>query len=150
MKQIFTDIKNQIATITQVKDIQEDWGQLQYDQPPVKFPCALVDIQSINYSQMGNLAQSAEALLSVTIADDKIVNRKSADDFATIELMEQVNDTLHGYAPTACSRLIRQRIERVNIPGTIRIYTIVYQFTFATAPQLNKTTKVNNVSINTK
>lgn len=59
MKNIFLDIQNKLSNITELKYIDKNWGQLLYEQPPVKFPCALLDIANVNYTQLGQLAQTA-------------------------------------------------------------------------------------------
>lgn len=148
MKEILQDIKQRLATVAKLKEIAEDWGQLQYDQPPVAFPCALIDVQSVNYSQLGNLAQAAEGTLTISVADDKLVARKASEDFATLELVEAVNDAIHGYSAGNYSRMIRVKVQRANMPGTIRIYSIVYLFAFQTQPKTMQTATVNRVVIN--
>ncbi|MDD4395680.1 MAG: hypothetical protein PHQ33_07330, partial [Bacteroidales bacterium] len=74
MKQIFLDIQTKLSGITELKHIDKNWGQLQYEQPPVKFPCALLDIANVNYSQMGKLAQLAEGDIEITVANLRLTN----------------------------------------------------------------------------
>ena len=51
MKQIFLSIQNRLAEIEELSYIDKDWGQLQYEQPPVQWPCALIDVANIDYTQ---------------------------------------------------------------------------------------------------
>ena len=44
MKQIFLAIQQQLLTVPALKHIDKNWNQLNYEQPPVRWPCALIDI----------------------------------------------------------------------------------------------------------
>ncbi len=44
MKQYITALRNQLATIASLKHIDTDWGQLNLEQPPVQYPCALLTV----------------------------------------------------------------------------------------------------------
>ena len=67
MKQIFLSIQNKLSEISTLKYIDKDWGQLQYDNPPVKSPCALIDLLNIDFKQKGLGHQQAEADIIITI-----------------------------------------------------------------------------------
>jgi hypothetical protein len=90
--------------------IDVDWGQLDnYDrQPPVKFPCALLDIRALNYSNTGNLGQIGIIDVEVRLAD-LILSNSSAGAPATqkaqamriFRLTEAVFKHLHGWETPA-------------------------------------------------
>lgn len=46
MKPYINALLTRLGTVSALKTIDTNWGQLAYEQPPVQFPCALVDIQS--------------------------------------------------------------------------------------------------------
>lgn len=51
MKYYFTALKQHLSTISALRTVDAAWGQLAYEQPPVKFPCALIDMDSTNIEQ---------------------------------------------------------------------------------------------------
>jgi len=51
MKHYFTALKQHLSTISALRTVDAAWGQLAYEQPPVKFPCALIDMDSTNIEQ---------------------------------------------------------------------------------------------------
>ena len=57
MKHIFLQIQEKLGEVSALKYIDKDWNQLKFEQPPVKWPCALIDVKNINYSQMGNFGK---------------------------------------------------------------------------------------------
>lgn len=107
MEHIITQIQERLSTeVSDLKYIAEDWGQLDLytDTPPVKFPCALIDITSGNFSNVGNLVQEGQLNITITVAD--ISNRISRN--ATTEmreramlifkLMKSIYQALHGWS----------------------------------------------------
>lgn len=45
MKDIILAIQEKLnSQVADLKYIDKDWGQLDYDQPPVKYPFCLIDI----------------------------------------------------------------------------------------------------------
>ena len=69
MKEAFKDILKRLETITEFKYIGEDWGQLNFEQPPVNFPCVLIDLGNAEFSSAGMKSQQVEAVVNITIAD---------------------------------------------------------------------------------
>ena len=57
MKEILQNIQNRLSTITEIRYIDEDWGQLDYysQNMPVQWPCCLIDIQSGNFSNLSRI-----------------------------------------------------------------------------------------------
>ena len=74
MKHIFLQIQEKLGEVSALKYIDKDWNQLKFEQPPVKWPCALIDVTNISYSQMGQLWQMAEADVEITVANVRLVN----------------------------------------------------------------------------
>ena len=69
MKEVFKDIQQRLRTIPEFRYIGEDWGQLNFEQPPVDWPCALIDLGNVDFSAAGMRSQQAEAVVNITIAD---------------------------------------------------------------------------------
>ena len=90
-----TLINSIIARINELADfryVARNWNQLSYEQPPVQFPCALVDITSVNYSQLAHGSYRADATITVTIADQQLA-RDAVDHFLDVvnTLIEHLN-----------------------------------------------------------
>ncbi|MEG2495589.1 MAG: hypothetical protein RSB32_07830, partial [Mucinivorans sp.] len=52
--------------VPELRFIDVDLEQLRLEQPPVDFPCALIDVSRIEYSSNGQRQQQAEVDMSVT------------------------------------------------------------------------------------
>lgn len=64
MKQLIIDIQNRLASLPELKYIDIDWGQIDYyDQPPVKYPCALIEIRQADYSNEGQHVQYGTVII---------------------------------------------------------------------------------------
>lgn len=89
--------------------IDVDWGQLDNysNTPPVKFPCALIDIRTMNYTSNGVGTQIGIVDIEVRIADMPLANSSAAasatqrhNALRIHRLVNAVFAHLHGYAPT--------------------------------------------------
>lgn len=77
MKQLLIDIQNRLqATVPALKYNDEDWGQLDYYNvaQPVKYPCALINISSITWSNQGDFVQQGLVSITITVCDVKLAN----------------------------------------------------------------------------
>lgn len=105
MKELIQQIQNRLtAQVPALKYIDQDWGQMDfYPNPPVKFSCALIDIQSVQYSNSGEFIQQGTALIVIRLFDMRLYNSSQAAPDAQKEnakkiwqLIEDVNKALHG------------------------------------------------------
>lgn len=104
MKQIIQNTQDKLASVTALKYIDQDWGQMDYfPNPPVKFPCALIDIQSVQYTNTGELIQQGTAIIVIRLFNLKISNsskespQSQKDNAKKIwQLIEDVNKAIHG------------------------------------------------------
>ncbi|MXV37691.1 hypothetical protein GO491_03200 [Flavobacteriaceae bacterium Ap0902] len=83
MKALLLQLQERIAEISDIKYVDEDWGQLDYYSPnmPVQWPCCLIDIQSVDYSNLGidlnktpKNRQNARIQIAFTLANMKLTN----------------------------------------------------------------------------
>jgi hypothetical protein len=105
MKQIIQNVQDRLAQdVPALKYVDQDWGQMDfYPNPPVKYPCALIDIQSAQYSNTGNFIQQGTAVVVIRLFDLKLSNssQKAPDNQKENakkiwQLIEDVNRALHG------------------------------------------------------
>lgn len=142
MKNIFLDIQNKLSNITELKYIDKNWGQLLYEQPPVKFPCALLDIANVNYTQLGQLAQTAMGDIEITVANlqlspssHKSLQRNNA--YAIMDIMDKIHQDLHGWATSNFIPLIRTSLQKVEVSKSYEIYKITYNTSWRVYKQKN-------------
>lgn len=105
MKQIVQNIQNRLVQdVPALKYVDQDWGQMDfYPNPPVKYPCALIDIQSAQYTNIGNFIQQGTAMVVIRLFDLKLSNssQKAPDNQKETakkiwQLIEDVNKAIHG------------------------------------------------------
>jgi hypothetical protein len=105
MKQIIQDIQDRLTQkVLALKYVDQDWGQMDFfSNPPVKYPCALIDIQSANYTQSGKFIQQGTVMIVIRLFDLKLSNSSQKAPESQKEnakkiwqLIEDVNKALHG------------------------------------------------------
>jgi len=105
MKQIIQNIQDRLTReVPALKYVDQDWGQMDfYQTPPVKFPCALIDIQSAKYANDGNLVLRGTVTAVISLFDLKLTGSSQAAPAGQKEnakkiwqLIEDVNKALHG------------------------------------------------------
>ncbi|MBS7234264.1 hypothetical protein KHA90_25035, partial [Flavobacterium psychroterrae] len=140
-------VQNRLATITALKYIDEDWGQMDSysPNPPAQFPCALIDITSLNFSNIGkdNTAnppnrQLGEGTVTFIIANLKLTNtshrapQSQKDNAWTIwTIIDDLHKTIHGWKPIdASGALMRTNFKRIRRDDGIQEYQITYSIGF--------------------
>lgn len=133
---IITDIQDMLSSeLPGVKYIDKDWGQLYMEQPPVGWPCVLIDIEEVAIRDMSNLHEHATATIVLTVANRRI-NASSAHapktskekSMETIDLTDTVHKLLQRYATENAEYTPLQVVSffKMNdIPGT-EAYTMRY------------------------
>ena len=148
MKNVFVDIQELIKTVPGVRYVGEDWGQLNFEQPPVNFPCVLIDLGDAEFSQAGQYTQRVVAPLNVTIADlrynglSAILPTQQRDrEFEIFSLISNVNKVLHGHGGEEYSRLCRISLRKMLREDAIREFVLTYKFAYTdmtATPNLKK------------
>lgn len=143
MKAFLEIVEAKLASIPELKYVDEDWGQLDSysPNPPTIFPCSLIDITSMVFSNLGkdNTAnpvnrQTAEGTITIIIANLKLSNtsqrapQPQKDNAWKIwEIIEKIHQKLHGWKPTADSgSLIRTAHKRIRRDDGIQEYQVTY------------------------
>jgi hypothetical protein len=145
MKTILQDIQNRLsAEIPTLKYIDEDWGQLDYfmPAPPVKFPCALININNVVYSNQGALIQQGLATITITVCDVKLTNTSTQAPIMQKQNAWKVYDTinsvvkaLHGWSGSDAAsdertmhygRLSRTQMNRRKNDDGINLFDIIF------------------------
>lgn len=137
LKEAFKDILKRLETITEFKYIGEDWGQLNFEQPPVDWPCALIDLGNAEFSSAGMKSQQVEAVVNITIADIRhqgVSSRLPSDQadkaFEIFDLIDKVNTLLHGTGGEHYSRLCRISLKKMLREDAVREFVMSYKFSY--------------------
>ena len=137
MEQILTDIQQRLADqVPALKYIDQDWGQLDYysPNPPVKWPCALVDIVQAQFTNTGGGGQLGMVQVKVRVGDlqlspssTKAPAAARAAALSIWEVLKDLHKALHGWAGHRhYSKLIRTAQQRIRREDGVRIYEITY------------------------
>lgn len=144
MKEIIQNIQTKLGDVAALKYVDEDWGQLDYysPNPPVKWPCALIDINAATFQDKGwnrqnnTYPQTGEALVSITVANLKLSNTSGRapqsqkdNGWSIWNLIEETHLKLQGFRPVPNSgALIRRGLRRTKRDDGVQEYTILYGF----------------------
>lgn len=104
---ILTIIQERLqASVVSLKYIDEDWGQLDFysENPPLKYPAALVEIQNVPWRNQGAKAQDGTVTVSINIAALKLSNTnpkapaaQRATSASIWTIANRVHEVLHGW-----------------------------------------------------
>lgn len=136
IKDALRAVKSALQEIEELRYSGEDWGQLDYfTQKPVKYPCALVDVEEVDYSNNAGRGQQGIATLTVRVADCRMFNGSfqappSETEFAAFDLLQTITTALHGLSGDTFSPLVRTGIVRARRDDNIREFRITFQFAF--------------------
>lgn len=143
MKQIILDIQDKlVAEVEELKYVDKNWGQLEYDQPPVKFPCVLIDIENVNYTQIGAGCQQAEAIITITICGLQLV-RSSAlapnreNSFETLDILDKIFQALQNFSPNNATPLMRTNQRKVLANSSYEVYVTSFATSYNVAKEQN-------------
>lgn len=148
MKAFLETVQTKLTAVTELQYIDEDWGQLDSysPNPPAKFPCALIDITSMVFSNIGkdNTAnpinrQMTEGTITFIIADLKLSNtsqrapQTQKDNAWKIwDILDKVHKQVHGWKPTEDSgSLMRTAHKRIRRDDGIQEYQVTYSMSKA-------------------
>jgi hypothetical protein len=139
MDVLFKDVIGYLKTITEIKWIDEDCGQLDiYQDPPVVFPCALISVQVpewISIKEPAVQPGKAQVVLKMGFDTRIIIGNaptlqltKAFEHFA---IVKKVTFALRGKYGTTYKGLERlSTLKTINEVG-IKIYTITFSCSIA-------------------
>ena len=103
---IITDLQDMLdSNLPGVKYIGKDWGQLYMENPPVGWPCILIDIEEVDPKPLIGRNEKDKAIVVLTVA-----NRRSNSSSAhasriskekameTLDLTDDIHGLVQGYA----------------------------------------------------
>lgn len=136
IKKILLDAQQRLGDqVPQLAYVDKDWGQLSFEKPPVKWPCALLDVKNANFTQEGNGIQLSETQITVTVANMRLVASslaapKAEDAYRIIELLAGIHAALHLFSTGSYAPLFRTNLRKVVADSTKECYEMTYQTAF--------------------
>ncbi len=133
---ILLSVQTQLGKhVPELAYIDKDWGQLSYEVPSVKWPCALLDVENVNYTQEGGGQQMADTQLTIMVADMRLTPAsltapKREDAYRTIELLGKIHRALHLFAVGDYAPLFRTNLKKVVVNSSYECYRLTYQTAF--------------------
>ena len=151
MKQIFLSIQDRLSTmVPALRYIDKNWNQLNMPQPPVQWPCCLIDLDNIDYSQTSSSDRLADATISLTIATQHTVRSSAkapskSDAYDILDVLESVMEALEGWrVPDTTQALTRTRLQKAYSDQSYDVYTLT--FTTAWVEQVTEEGETINAS----
>lgn len=148
MKTVLLDIQNRLSHTEIFRYVGEDWGQLNLEQPPVNFPCALIDLENIQYSSAGKGVQQAEAVINISIADIRrngvstdLPGGETDTEYEIFSLIDQANNVLHGHGGEEYTRLCRLSLKKIQREDALRLFVLSYKFSYTDKTAIRQLTK---------
>ena len=137
MKTIILSIQCRLTDkVPRLKYIDRDWGQLLLENAPVKWPCALINLQSVEYKTVKNGEQHAQATFVITVCNGRTIPTSSRsprkeDAYLIFELIRDIHDALKMFTNgDAFSPLMRTALEKCIIDASVESYNIYYSTSF--------------------
>jgi len=143
VKTLLEKIQQKVSEIAELKHIDENWGQLDYYSPnmPVQYPCALIDVQQVQFTNLGKditkkplQRQIGTVQIKITVANMRLTNssmqaprRQKEEVWAIWGIIEKIHQQLHGVSllPNV-SALIRSSQSRTLRDDGVQEYEVYY------------------------
>ena len=151
MKQIFLSIQDRLSTmVPALRYIDKNWNQLNLPQPPVQWPCCLIDLDNIDYSQTSSSDRLASATINLMVGTQHAVRSSAkattkADAYYILDVLESVMEALEGWrVPSTTQALTRTRLAKAYSDQSYDVYTLT--FTTAWVEQVTEEGETVNAS----
>lgn len=124
------------AKVPAIRFIEQDLGQLEFYEirPAVTWPCALIDMQETNYSEInGSVQQMAEGVIQIRLGLVKYSDSSNLTpaqwrekSLAYLEREQEVILALHNWAPPGFGKLLRRRSVSEKREDDIKVRSLLF------------------------
>lgn len=143
MEELINALVERLKQNTNIRYVDENWGQLDYYSPnfPVQWPCVLIDVSNARFSNIGkdNTQNPANRQMGDLVVELRIANLKLSNTsgrapasqknmaHSIFSLIEEVHTSMQGYNATVMSgNLIRTTQQRVKRDDGVQEYAVNY------------------------
>lgn len=137
MKEIFKAIAAQLDTVTELRWVDEDKGQMNFERPPVAFPAALITISLPNTNNLNLRKQHAVVQVGVKLCFDFGGNTSSVTPMASrdeslkyYDITEKVYAALQGWATPLFNPLERRNLSHEKRPDIFKVVNMTFSTEF--------------------
>ena len=129
---ILSDVRTRLEErVPELEYIDKDRGHLSCEVSPLEWPCALLDVENVDYTQEGGSRQLADVRITVTVVDKSLAQASNpADACRIIDLLGKIHDVLHGFSAGGYAPLSRLNLKRVMADTSYECYRLTYQTAF--------------------
>lgn len=134
---ILSDVRTQLEeNVSELAYIDKDRGQLPSEATSAAWPCALLDVENVDYTQEGDGRQMADARIIVTVADKRLSSASQAaseqeeDAFRIFGLLEEVHRALHCFSTGGYAPLCRTNLKKTAADDSYECYKLTYRTAF--------------------
>lgn len=142
MKDVYLTVKDQVATVAEVRFFDWDLGQLNDTPPPVSWPCVLFDYNEATFEDLSGQAQLATVSFTLTCGfklherTHNLVSGAVLDDsLAHLDILKKVHLAVQGTTgmSSAGYRRVGMRKEK---RADYRVYEMTYEATVEDGPEV--------------
>ena len=128
IKTILLAVQQRLAErVPELAYIDKNWGQLDYEAPPVKWPCALLDIDEVPFSQIGGGGQIADGGTVEMLVSPSAAAPRKADAYRLIELLDKIHSALQRFTDGTFGPMFRTQIKKIAAVRAGECYKVLYQ-----------------------
>lgn len=126
MEELLLNIQERLGyEIPELEYIGKDRGQLSDGNADIEFPCALLDLKNIDYTQEGNGTRMADIRLTVTVAHSQ--DPSTEEEYNVIGLIEDTDTALHLFSVGDFTPLFCTEIKKIAASGGRECYEMTYR-----------------------
>ena len=123
IKTILLAVQQRLAErVPELAYIDKNWGQLDYEAPPVKWPCALLDIDEVADGVTVEILAANLRLVSSSAAAPR-----KADAYLLIELLDKIHSALQRFTDGTFGPMFRTQIKKIAAVRAGECYKVLYQ-----------------------
>lgn len=138
MKELYLKIKNLLLSVDGLKYVDLDYGQLEVAPPPVKFPCALINISFPDCQDTVGKQQRVRAIVSIRLGFNAFSDQTSssfADDKIDVamnyfDVVGAAYAKLQGYYDDDIEELSRKSLMQERRHDALKVSLMPFETAF--------------------
>ena len=142
MKHVFTAIQERISEmVPEVKWVDYDCGQLDHFQlrPPVLFPCALIDTEVPECTDMAGDFQKCKCTVTIRVAfeqpgqtNSKVPQSVKDKALSIFDILDKIHSAVHGFAGNDFQKILLRSITTERREDPLKVLTMRFETSYTT------------------